>query len=118
MIVYPFIYSAKLYIFGIFFKCFSISVHAQFSHVYTHTRCNKSRRRHTGHITGTRTAFQMGHTYKHRYYIFCMMQSCQPNICRDTNKSALRSSSNLGITTNKRTDTYMRQYNETWILHL
>ena len=60
----------------------------------------------------------MGHTYKHRYYIYSMMHRCQPNICGDTNECALKSLSNLGITTNKRTEMYMRQYNETWILYL
>jgi hypothetical protein len=116
VVVYSFISSLKPYIFGMLLKCFSISVHAQFSHGCVHTRCNKSRR-HAGHITGTRTAFKMGHTYKHQYYIYSMKQNCQPNICGNTNKCALRSVSNLGITTNKRTEIYMRQYNETWILH-
>ena len=41
-------------------KCFFfISVHAPLSHECFLTRCNKSRRRHAGHITGARTAFQV-----------------------------------------------------------
>ena len=81
-------------------KCDFISVHAPFLHECVHTTCNKSRR-HAGHITGARTAFQTGHTYKHCYYFYSKKQSCQPNIYGDTTKYALRSLSNLGTTTNQ-----------------
>jgi len=53
--------------FGMLLKCVLISVHAPFLHECVHTTCNKSRR-HNGHITGARTAFQTAHTYKHCYY--------------------------------------------------
>ena len=107
--VCSFISNLKPYIFGTLLKCLSIFVHAHFSQGCIHTTCNKSRRRHARHITGTRTACQMGHTYKHRCYIYSIKQSCQPNICGGTNKCALRSLSDLGIRKNKRTEMYMRQ---------
>jgi hypothetical protein len=42
-------------------------------------------------------------------------QSCQPNICGDTTKYALRSLSNLGIKQIQVTERCMWQYNKTWI---
>jgi hypothetical protein len=78
-------------------KSVFISVHAPFLQGCAHTICNKSSRGHAGHITGGRTAFQMGCTYKQCYYNYSMEYSCQPKICGYTNKYALRFLSNLGI---------------------
>jgi hypothetical protein len=114
--LYSFISSLKTDIFGMLLKCVLTSVHAPFLHERLHTMCNKSRRQ-AGHITGARTAFQIGHTHKHCYYNYSNEQSCQPNICGDTNKYALRSLSNLGIKQIKVTERCMWQYNKTWILH-